>query len=353
MEILNRFKRLHSDENGVALIYAAIISFLILAFCSMIWDTAKMSETKMQTQNAADAAALEMAAWQARGMNMVQALNEDIYDTDNMLGYTYGALAGLETLAKLAYIVGAGKAAEIALAVPIYAAWATHAVMVNLFMKPLRFVYANGSILIGYIAANNAAKVNGAPGIFTALLPDKSSGNILWDGVVKVLRPLFKEFTAVGIPTATGSILTLPLAAKHDKSYPLYSKNNILLKAALGILKSNSFVKVKLEPWDDEYYESKSPYDKKELPAWVWFIKGQSETGLISSYFIGGGDNVQKVPVMAYAVARVKGGNVVKYNDDKHKFRPTGCGVGADPSLVSWGKIDTIPWKLMSVICYH
>ena len=83
-----RFRRLGSDERGVVFVYGAVIIFIALTIFGMTFDSMRYIEKKIISQNAADAAALEMAAWQARGLNVVQEINSDIYQIDTVIWET-------------------------------------------------------------------------------------------------------------------------------------------------------------------------------------------------------------------------------------------------------------------------
>ena len=69
-------RRLQDDRGSVGVL-VAIVMFFVLGMLAMTYNTARLSTEKMRLQNAADAAALEHAAWQARGMNMIQNLNNE------------------------------------------------------------------------------------------------------------------------------------------------------------------------------------------------------------------------------------------------------------------------------------
>lgn len=65
------------DDRGSVGVLVALVMFFVLGMLSMTYNTARLSTEKIRLQNAADAAALEHAAWQARGMNMIQNLNNE------------------------------------------------------------------------------------------------------------------------------------------------------------------------------------------------------------------------------------------------------------------------------------
>jgi len=81
--MMGRFLRLCGrrvgEDRGSVGILMALVLFFVLGMVTMTYNTARLSTEKMRLQNAADAAALEHAAWQARGMNLIQNLNNEGY----------------------------------------------------------------------------------------------------------------------------------------------------------------------------------------------------------------------------------------------------------------------------------
>ena len=73
------FRSRLGDERGSVGILMAMFAFVVVGMLMMTWNTAQLSKEKMRLQNAADAAALSHAVWQARGMNSIQNLNDEMY----------------------------------------------------------------------------------------------------------------------------------------------------------------------------------------------------------------------------------------------------------------------------------
>ena len=71
--------RLASERGSVGVVMALVI-FVVMGMMTMTWNTAQLSKAKMRLQNAADSAALAHAVWQARGMNAVQNINDEMYE---------------------------------------------------------------------------------------------------------------------------------------------------------------------------------------------------------------------------------------------------------------------------------
>ena len=359
-------RRLISDERGVVLYYTAIVVFLIVALFSLIFDVSRISEQKMQMQNAADAAALEMALWQARGMNLVQNINDEIYSVDAAVITGYVAAAGLTVVghATKAFF-GVGYIVEGVGAAVAYLSRFAHFGAVELCLNPLRHVYARGAMFIGYVSANDAAWHNGASPIInrperTASNEGKGLAKMIGDTISKTFNSVLDRFTAVGVPARGDVLFFLPLEFKETGSFPLtfqslenYDPGNsdvadleeirdtvkdlashALAQAILTTMYTNTFIWPKVNwvwTWSDGYYESKAPYDSQPLPPMIWFVRKEPSMGLLSRHFLG---ETQKFPVMAVAAAQARGGNVVMKNDGTNPYRPLGWGVGADAVLV-------------------
>lgn len=83
-----RHAGLRSDDSGQALLAVGILSLALLMFATSIMPVGAAVQRRIQTQNAADFAALSAGTWFARGANMLQAGNGFQYDI-----YTLSVLA--------------------------------------------------------------------------------------------------------------------------------------------------------------------------------------------------------------------------------------------------------------------
>ena len=353
IDIMRRFKRLETDERGVAFYYTVIIAFFILAVFTMIFDVSKVSEKKMQLQNAADSAALEMAVWQARGLNLVQNLNNEIYDTDNVLAILYGIAGGMslvgEALVDTVILAEIGEAIEAAAAAIARIASNVHRFIVRYFLVNVRKVYANGTMLMGYVAANQVAKLNGAEPIIPSIHFNHSGGkliDIVLNFIVKGMNKMSDKFVAVGIPTSPGTAVKLPLTT----DIPEGMNNNLPLKvkepcgnAAYDILIAGLMANPDcegIEYWAETVYRS-DPFDTLKLPPMIWIVYAKNDIGFISRYFLGGdSDEYHNIPIIAYALGQVQGGNVTKRSSYNNDFRPKYYGTGADAFLVPMSSVD-------------
>ena len=80
MELIRTCRERLASERGSVGVVVALVIFLVLGMLTMTWNTAQLSKAKMRLQNAADSAALAHAVWQARGMNAVQNINDEMYE---------------------------------------------------------------------------------------------------------------------------------------------------------------------------------------------------------------------------------------------------------------------------------
>ena len=99
VEVIGTMKgRLASERGSVGVIVAFVI-FVVMGMLTMTWNTAELSKAKMRLQNAADSAALAHAVWQARGMNAVQNINDEMYEALSLASKLRAISAGFESAA--------------------------------------------------------------------------------------------------------------------------------------------------------------------------------------------------------------------------------------------------------------
>ena len=208
------------DERGSVGVLLALAMFVVVGMLMLTLDTVQLSRAKMRVQNAADAAALEHATWQARGMNAVQNLNDEAYvvaETVTVLTFTS---AGLESLAKgfdvapppfntifptifrgiTSVLGGAGSL------------WGKRTV--ETFIPIMQHFFVYGSSLYGYFGAQQLAAANGA----LAITPELDLGKYLFLGDMKL------GLHAVGLSVAHPlSTFVLPLRRldKEECDLPL------------------------------------------------------------------------------------------------------------------------------------
>jgi hypothetical protein len=76
----NKVRQLPRDEGGSVLLLSGIMAFLIAIMALFALDTSQAVYNRITAQNAADAAAETAALWQARGLNLIQILNNFHYN---------------------------------------------------------------------------------------------------------------------------------------------------------------------------------------------------------------------------------------------------------------------------------
>ncbi len=81
-----RARRIRGDEQGQVIVLTAVMVFVVVIMAMITLNTSTGIYNRMRTQNAADAAADAFAVWQARGLNVVQHLN-DLHYTANWVLY--------------------------------------------------------------------------------------------------------------------------------------------------------------------------------------------------------------------------------------------------------------------------
>ena len=74
--IIGKLRGLHRDDDGQAIIFAALVFVVLVCFAAMVVDVGEVVTWRIRMQNAVDAAALACGTWQARGLNMLQVLND-------------------------------------------------------------------------------------------------------------------------------------------------------------------------------------------------------------------------------------------------------------------------------------
>jgi hypothetical protein len=338
------------EERGAVYYFTVIVVFFVLALVTVIFDVSRVSAAKMQMQAAADAAALEMAVWQCRGMNVVMNLNDEIYQTDEVVVVLYGIAGAMTGIAKILeatiFLAEVGEVVEAAAAVIAYVAYYVHKVVVQVFLVNLRLVYAKGTMVLGYLGANNAAAANGAERIIPKIPFDGGGdGDILkklLGFIVDALNKLTGGFVAVGIPTRPSAAIMLPLKEEEADSLPLNIQDpkgvgGAAYMALMVLLDMNTDFEAKDFQYKEKIFRSA---DEKmfKIPPYIWLVHRSSDLGFVSRYFLGGDEkDYAKIPILAYAIGQAQGGNVTMCADYDHPYRPRHYGVGADAFLVPIG----------------
>ncbi len=93
MALRKTIERLHRDESGQAMVFAAITMLFVVIAVIMIFQAGMLVDRRVQAQNAADAAAYSGAATKAMCVNSIEWLNDGMaYIYRKMLCYSYDSM---------------------------------------------------------------------------------------------------------------------------------------------------------------------------------------------------------------------------------------------------------------------
>jgi hypothetical protein len=374
MEIICKIRGRIASESGSVGVVVALVIFFAVGMLTMTWNTAQLSKAKMRLQNAADSAALAHAVCQARGMNAVQNINDEMYESLKLSASLrefarYMEITALvcEGFAKIPGPVGL-IARAIALAAHTAGAlfggiggWLAK-IITRFFLKSVAWMYAKTSAFFGVWNAQQLAAQNEATPI---VMTDTGQ----WPGKMKEWFEDWKiGFYAggIGVPHATDTLF-LPL---------MESGKDEVKKAPWKVDKIDIFEET-TSPWKSIYkffgtgdaWEVK-PYVSKRgdqegltlkdgkvtsddvLPSpaiWVAFKWHDHVLTLpLDSFFNEEFADriVHKSPILAISAAQCVTGDVIphsKKSDDKStNQRPAGFGAGATAKLVP---VATVMYK--------
>ena len=361
-----------ASESGSVGVLVAFVIFLVMGMLTMTWNTAQISKTKMRLQNAADSAALAHAVWQARGMNVVQNINDEMYEGLSLAVKLRKIAEGLETAAQvldgLANIPYVGWIFRgLAIISHTFAALAggaggwVAARVCKYFLKYLVIIYAKGAALFGIWNAQQLARQNEAD-------------------------PLAKIDT-VGIysigfsyPLLDAFMLPLEASGKSEVNMPPWKVvESQILGAAKQPWKAVYQITGGKDAWEIKPYVSKrgsqegleGTDDKvtgdKVLPGptmWIAFKLGRNIQTLPLDGFFNSGDSkrwTHKLPFFAVAAAQCMTGDVIphskKTEEGKTNQRPAGFGAGATAKLVPVSQVlygwSNIAGTAVDAIIYH
>lgn len=359
MDTLRR--RLFGDRGAVGL-FLALVMFFVCGMLTMTWNTYTLSREKMRVQDAVDAAALEHATWQARGMNCLQNLNEEGYDTLSTAISGYVISGVLVTIAQsVTGIPIIGPILNVALvgaSVIACAACTWMCEVVLTFIKVAQKFYQYGTCVLAYLAAQEVAAYNGATGLISHFVsPGKSA--------VKLPMPegttLELDAYAFGLSLAPKDTILLPVEEKQMTGQPPWDSGEALgLDAIFTTIKELPVVGVVywLPAKMPTFWPivSKQTGGKPTLPSptlWVavrdypphdvirgidaWlFEKGAKDLNALAA------PKTSAFPVIAYAVGQCVTGDLTTNAPDGHPTRPRGYGAGANAKLISLEEALTI-----------
>lgn len=124
---LSRIRNMHSESGGQALIFVTLILFTMIALLALTINVGHRVASKIEMQNAADAAAMSGGIWIARGLNLTSILNvsmtealafiiffEAVKKGNDILPVAYGAAYGVASACSAIPFIGAACAVWLA-----------------------------------------------------------------------------------------------------------------------------------------------------------------------------------------------------------------------------------------------
>ena len=384
MEMIRNMRGRLVSEGGSVGVVVALVLFLVMGMLTMTWNTAQLSKTKMRLQNAADSAALAHAVWQARGMNVVQNINDEMYEG-------LGLAVKLRKAAK--YIEIAAQALDVAGKIPgpwgliartMAAVLHTAGVLFGgtggwiakwickIFLKNIEFLYAKSAAFLGYWNALQLAGQNEADPVVMADL----------SRISQKLKDWKLGIYAAGFALPIKDTIFLPLAESGKdevKKAPWKVDKMDIFDTAPPPWKQIYSITGVGEAWEIKPYVSKrgdqeglkkdgdKVTDGGVLPGpsmWIAFKLG----GNILTLPLDGFFNEEfaktwthSLPVFAVAAAQCITGDVVihskKTEENKTNQRPAGFGAGATAKLVPVSEVPYVKSKTLGhvfdAIIYH
>ena len=350
-----------ASENGSVGVLVAFVIFVVMGMLTMTWNTAQLSKAKMRLQNAADSAALAHAVWQARGMNVVQNINDEMYEglslavkLRNVAKVMEPIAQAFDVLANVPYIGWVFKGIAIAMHTIAVLAGGTGgwvAVWIcKRFLKYLEWIYAKGASILGYWNAQQLAAQNEADplvnmdalsmhiGLYTIGIswPFKDAFILPLDYSNKdeVKKSPWKEDEITTFDSSTApwkQIYSFTGAGEAWEIKPFVSKRG-----------DKEGIKVTKETKDGK--ETTKVEENGVFPGptfWIAFKLGGNIHTLPLDGFFNSGDKdrwTHKLPMFAVAAAQCITGDVIphskKTEEKKTNQRPAGFGAGATAKLV-------------------
>ena len=353
--------RLVSERGSVGVIVALVL-FVVMGMLTMTWNTAELSKAKMRLQNAADSAALAHAVWQARGMNAVQNINDEMYEALSLASKLRtiaevfeGIATGFEIAANLPVVGPVFRGLAIAMhTIGVItggpAGWMAARVC-GMFLKYIQMAYVYGSSAFGLWNAQQLAAQNEADPLAkldgTTTTAD-SGGWHFGIYAIGLSWPIRDAFLLPLEPSEKDEVNTAPWKGPEKNlftsAFPPW--NTIYRIAGTG------------EKWDIKPYVSKRGKQKEGLKinkdgkvtddsvlpgptVWIAFKLGKHIQTLPLSGFFNPGDEgrwTHSLPMFAIAAAQCITGDVIPHSKKreagKPNYRPSGFGTGATAKLV-------------------
>ena len=362
MEMIRTMKGRLASERGSVGVLMALVIFVVMGMLTMTWNSAELSKTKMRLQNAADSAALAHAVWQARGMNAVQNINDEMYESLSLATKLRTISAVLEGIAIVLdnlsaipiigpFLKGAATFLHLcALVSGLPAGWMAARVC-DKFLKYIQKAYVYGSALFGLWNAQQLAAQNEADPLAKLDGQDTTADSGGWHFGIYTLGLSWPFKDAFMLPLAeSGKCGSAPW--KGDK-IDIFDASTAPYKQMYSICGTG-------DAWDIKPYVSKrgdqeglktetkdgktKVSDDSVLPGptmWIAFKLGQNIQTLPLDGFWNPDDSKRKshkIPMFAVAAAQCITGDVIPHSkkaDGKSaNQRPAGFGAGATAKLV-------------------
>ena len=353
------YKRLGSERGSVGVVMALVI-FVVMGMLTMTWNTAQLSKAKMRLQDAADSAALAHAIWQARGMNVVQNINDEMYEALSLASKLRKVAEVVEPIAivfdgmshiPIVGIVFKGLAIAmhtIGVLTGGTAGWLA-ARICNLFLKYIQKVYVYGSALMGVWNAQQLAAQNEADplaALSSSSIPGDPSS---WHFGIYTFGMSWPFKDAFMLPLAESSKSEVSKSPWTGKKVSTFDASTQPWKAIYKFTGAGNEWKIKPYVSKRGDKEGITMKDKKVeengvFPGptmWIAFKLGKNIQTLPIDGFWNDKDKdrwTHKLPMFAISAAQCITGDVIphskKSEEDKTNQRPAGFGVGATAKLV-------------------
>ena len=347
----------------------ALVIFVVMGMLTMTWNTAQLSKAKMRLQNAADSAALAHAVWQARGMNVVQNINDEMYEALSLAAKLRSVARVIEPIA-IAFDAAANvpfvgvifkglaiAAHTIGILTGGTAGWLA-ARICNMFLKYIVKIYVYGSALLGVWNAQQLAADNEADPLATLNTSSSSGDPNTWHFGIYALGLSWPLKDAFMLPLEESAKSEVGKSPWKEGEIKIFEKSTSPWKAIYSftgagkaweikpyVSKRGSKEGIKVEEKKDKEGKKTTEVDDNGvLPGptmWIAFKLGGNIQTLPLDGFWNSGDKdrwTHKLPMFAVAAAQCVTGDVIphskKIESGKTNQRPSGFGVGATAKLV-------------------
>ena len=365
MEMIATMRKRLASECGSVGVVVALVIFVVMGMVTMTWNTAELSKAKMRLQNAADSAALAHAIWQARGMNAVQNINDEMYEALSLAVKLRNVAKVVEPIA-LAFdaasnapfvgIIFKGLAIAmhtIGVLTGGTGGWLASRIC-KYFLKYIEMFYVCGSSILGVVNAQKLASQNEADPLAACSPSSSVTDPDGWHLGVYAL--------GISWPVKDAFLLPLAESGKDEvKKAPWKGEKISVFESSTSPWKQIYKITGAGDEWEIKPYVSKRgdkegiKSEKKDgktkvddqgvLPGptfWIAFKLGQNIQTLPIDGFFNPGDKDRwmhkKLPMLAISAAQCVTGDVIphskKSEEDKTNQRPAGFGAGATAKLV-------------------